>query len=670
MYHDMYHSRKFKGLVCMVMVFALLGGAAPQHVSAIQQDTARAHWAQEHINSLYAYHVLSAADAQTGPNTPVKPDDFDRWLYGIFRQASETQDITDISLTRLDAAMLVARAFYLSDGDPITLLRFPDYYLVPEDKRPSMAALVEAGIIRGHGAGQNVGYLDPLGTVTHAQAASLLAVTAGRIFFEPGLHAGIVLPGNGVINSGGVVLHDAEVHGNLIITGEGEVISIEGRFYHVIVKTTSPVRISGFVEHVTILADSALVEIMDGEINMLHIIGNNSQISGTGQVHDINLGDPGMSFAKDVAEPADAAANREPTPTPGSRVTPPPVINTPAPQEPPQDTPGQIPGATPAPSPTPTSDPSPSPTPTPDPSPSPTPTPDPSPTPSSEPSPSPTPTPEPSPSPTPTPDPSPSPSPTPDPSPTPTPSPTPIPVPTPPSSGGSFEIPIPGDTPLIIAPGNPLFNILNQLCPGNDHLIIENREITAAIIDNRAASFSGAGLTNPANPLEMRLTPSASLSLGGLQGDLSNLVIVGSGNNIALQPNTAPITAISLQGNLNLDATAIVGSLNTITFNLIGSANLTIPTASNFLPIYLNLSGLTGSAQIVSHGVTISAAGAVNYYVGLMNASNFFDGERLHLSFANVPDGTWMLYRNILAGSTVQLWPNHAIINGQEVTIP
>ena len=128
-----------------------------------------------------------------------------------------------------------------------------------------------------------------------------------------------------------------------------------------------------------------------------------------------------------------------------------------------------------------------------------------------------------------------------------------------------------------------------------------------------------------------------------------------------------------MQGELHLNTNAITGSFESIVFNLVGSADLTISAAPVFAPMYLALSELTGSANIVAHGVTIFVPEAVNYYVGLNNASTGSSNERLNISFSAAPDGTFTIDRNVLAGFTVRLEPNDAIIpdeNGIEETIP
>ena len=668
----MHHSRKYTRFLCVIVAIALVAGTAhtPVYASGYFEDESpvAAHWAHSYFFELFRHNAISESDL-SAPNDPIEAHRLARWLDGVFVYTNYKYNIAINYISRLGAALWVARAFHMPAGDPGILSRFPDYYLVPEADRPTVAGLVAVGIIQGHGAGYDAGLLDPLGIFTNAQASALLVLTSGDIFSASGIYSGFVTAGNAVINTGGVVLHDADVGGNLIITGQGEPITISGRFYNVLVMTTAPVRINGFVERLTIIADNATVEIINSEVGRLYVEGDYAFVSGTGQVNDVILSRPDLLFISDITDEP-AMQIDVPTPMPGTndyRVTPPPMTSTPSPTPEPvldiPDTPQNTPTPTPTPSPISTPMPTPEPTPTPIPTPEPTPASTPIPTPEPTPTSTPIPTPEPTPTPTPESTPTPTPTPTPEPTPTPIPTPAPIPIPTPnPGDNGFpfFEIHVPGDEPLVIMPSNPLFHILYQLDSG-DKLILDGRNITGIIINNPSAALSGSNIVNPVNLLEIRLAPTASLQLSGLQGDLSNLLIIGDGNNIDLLPNTG-LTSLSVQGNLYFNADAIANAGNPMVLNLVNNVNLYISSVANAVPFYLNLSGASGEARIESRGITIYASQDVGYYVGLVNYTGNLNNTGLHIILANAPNGTWAHFETMPLETTIRIKPNRVIV--------
>ena len=255
----MYCLQRFKRFVCVALVMALLFAAFPVYVSAAQ-DTDTSHWAQRFVDTLYNLDIAHSIQ----PDAPASVDMLNGWVAGVFRHR-HYQLPGDVTLTRLDGILLVARAFYMSEVNPAILQRFPDYHLVSEADRPAVAAMVAARIVRGHGSGPKAGLLDPDSVLTQGQAAALLLLTAGPIFSEPGAVSDLFIPGNAVINTGGVVFDGVFVGGNLIVTGQGEPIKLRGHFEHLVVDTTTPILIDGTVGRLTILVEGAVVEFVDDE---------------------------------------------------------------------------------------------------------------------------------------------------------------------------------------------------------------------------------------------------------------------------------------------------------------------------------------------------------------------------------------------------------------------
>jgi len=633
------------------------------------------HWASGFMDILI-YHNVPDTDLPH-LDTPITNNVFQEWLNGIFRHQAGPI-LTEVPLTRLDGAIMAARAFHMPDASVDVLSQFLDYYLVPAIYRPAMAGMVAAGIIRGHGSGQGAGLLAPLSGMTYGQAAALIVLTMGEVFYKSGVYYDITVPGNAVINSGGVNLVDVSIYGNLIITGHGEDIYLTGHFAHIVVDTTSPIVINGVVERLTILADDADVSISD------------TRLSKRGPPF-VGITEPSPT---PTAEPARTPRPIE-TSTPGPVITPAPVLPTPSPVP----TPSPMPELTPTPAPEPT--PSPSPEPTPSPSPEPTPSPSPEPTPSPTPEPTPSPSPEPTPSPTPEPTPSPTPEPT--PSPTPEPTPSPEPTPTPPikigtptlAADGSLNIQHPDGGYIVIPPSTQLFNLIDSLNP-MDELILDNNEITGIILsdtpytttpgliyifdklnpgdkilidngnitgvklisDHNPTTLTGPGL-NSLLDMEIHLGPNAEVQLDGLLGQLGNVLIVGTeGSSLEILPTASWIGAtISITGDMSLDiaAASSMALLNFLHLNVVGEAELYFSSLSA-LATFIDLSEACSAVITTFNGVTIHVDESLPYVVAL-NMS----GSQIRMELSDFPAAPPLDVKLINPNQTVWLEPNRIL---------
>jgi len=452
---------------------------------------------------------------------------FHLWLDGLF-QFNNT-NTTNTPLTRLEASLTAAQAFFMYDRCVSILSRFQDYYLIPEANRPAMAALVEAGIIRGHGSSSDTRLLDTDGNLTYGQAAALLALSAGPIFFEPGHYYGLNTPGNAIINTGGVHLYDAFVGGNLIITGQSSPIFINGNFSTIVVKTETPIHIDGYVEYLNIVVDNASITFATEE--------------------------PYSSMYTPTPSKTTPSPTPQPPSTPAPSVTLP--LTTPAPSVTLPPTTPELPSSSPIPTYPPTliSRPTPLPTLTPvlTPTPIPTPTPHQTPIPASS-------------------------------TPTPTPQPNhplePYPLGNPILINGNFAFVIDalnGQT-ITIDENNPLFGILYALHPLGQP-IINYPLVTGAIanydVNQPLIELCGQILDNLPS-FELHLAPNVALKLDGLYGDLSDLVIVGIDNNEVTITPVLSDTTISVSGSLILDIVDAASALNFhhFTINLVGETNL------------------------------------------------------------------------------------------------
>jgi len=224
-----------------------------------------------------------------------------------------------------------------------------------------------------------------------------------------------------------------------------------------------------------------------------------------------------------------------------------------------------------------------------------------------------------------------------------------------------FEIAIQGDSePLIIAQGDPLFYIISSLSEG-DELTLDGRAISGIMINSSSTTLYGPDIINPGSLLEIRIAPNITPSIGNLQGNLSNIRIIGEGNTINLLPS-AGLATISIQGDLNINATAMANSDRTMVFNLVNEVSINIPTVSNNAAIYFNLTGVTGDATIVSRDVTIYASAAVGnagYLVGLIA-----DGNNLIVLLSTVPGymGIWPMFHFASPGDRIRIQPNRVVV--------
>ena len=271
------------------------------------------HWAEEYTAALKGYGVLP--EKIPVPEEAVTYEELEYILARMFGR--EVQSLEAEPLTRLDGLLLAAEMFRLTGADPEYLNIFPDYYLVPEKHRETVAGMVAAGIVRGYYNEYEALILSPFSHLTHGQAAALLLNAAGTIISEAGGVSGLIAS-NALVNTYGVTFTEAAVYGQLLIaegadggetallgtwarrvvmrssgeliiegsdvsfvelhpqsgarvwshnnapkvlciTGGMDTIHLYGEYFHVVVNSAAPVIIDGTIYRITVLAEGASV---------------------------------------------------------------------------------------------------------------------------------------------------------------------------------------------------------------------------------------------------------------------------------------------------------------------------------------------------------------------------------------------------------------------------
>lgn len=181
----MFYVRKSTRMVCVLVSILLAIGMMQlrTYASDLPKENTR-HWAAGFMDTLIYHNVTDASLPHF--DTPITRNVFWEWINGVFKHQAQPLSY-DAVLTRLDGVIMAAGAFHMPDASLEMLSRFLDYYLVPYTYRPTMAGMVDAGIIQGHGSGRGAGLLAPFDSMTHGQAAALIVLTMGEVFYEPGV---------------------------------------------------------------------------------------------------------------------------------------------------------------------------------------------------------------------------------------------------------------------------------------------------------------------------------------------------------------------------------------------------------------------------------------------------------------------------------------------------
>ena len=176
---------------------------AAETSSAVFADVSAGSWYAADVSKAVAMGVLGGSDGR------MRPDD---------------------ALTRQETFVVLARALCLESGSARDLSAFTDAAQVSDWAAPSVAAMVNAGYIKGSG-----GALNPQGAITRAEFAQVMYNIIGSYITEAGTYTAVE-DGTVLIRAAGATLRGVTVDGDLIVgdgVGAGDVtldnVTVTGR---------------------------------------------------------------------------------------------------------------------------------------------------------------------------------------------------------------------------------------------------------------------------------------------------------------------------------------------------------------------------------------------------------------------------------------------------------
>ncbi|PQP88135.1 S-layer homology domain-containing protein [Paenibacillus sp. AR247] len=257
----------------------------PDHTFSPNAEITRAEFVSL-LNHLFGFTAQSKEDYTDVPA--------DSWFESAFSIAREAGYYTGYpgnaakpaeSLTRQDAAVLLARAFEISENDTAPTLFFPDQENIGVYAREAVRAL------SGYFQGYPNGTFRPEEPITRAEIVTLIDKLVSAYYPAAGTFTAGKIQGSAVVNHGGVVLKDAVIQGNLYLApgiGDGEVT-----LDHVTVQGTT--FIEGGGAHTVIVKDSDLGSVLvnrrDGQVHV--------QLSGTTHIEQLTANSPSQLDAGD-----------------------------------------------------------------------------------------------------------------------------------------------------------------------------------------------------------------------------------------------------------------------------------------------------------------------------------------------------------------------------------
>lgn len=247
-------------LLILVLIVMFIASISP--ASAASFSDSRGHWAQAAIDEWNQYGVVNGYDGEFRPNSNVTRAEFasilDKTMKYVDKgnnpfsdvnsnawyadsilklhaagvlQGSGGKALPGSSITRQEAAVLIAKAFNIKTGDRSE--SFKDDAAIASWAKDAVYALASLKAIKGMPNGS----FNPKGLLTKAEAVTILNNLVQDLIYEPGEYTRNV-QGNLLINSADVILNDMKITGDLYIAqgvGEGEVtlnnVEIEGSVY-------------------------------------------------------------------------------------------------------------------------------------------------------------------------------------------------------------------------------------------------------------------------------------------------------------------------------------------------------------------------------------------------------------------------------------------------------
>ncbi|MGV2881280.1 S-layer homology domain-containing protein [Paenibacillus taichungensis] len=210
------------------------------------------HWGQQAIEEWNDYGIVQGYNGNFRPNAPVTRAEFSKMIDNIMKYIDQGSNsfsdlnaeqwyydamlklnkagvlngvngnaLPDKTITRQEAAVLLAGAFQTSDSQSQNPVTFSDSDQIAEWAKKSVQSLVSASVI----GGRPDGTFSPQASLTRAEAVTLFDHLIQTLVTTKGTYSQDV-QGNVVVNTPDVILKDMTISGDLYVTqgvGEGEV---------------------------------------------------------------------------------------------------------------------------------------------------------------------------------------------------------------------------------------------------------------------------------------------------------------------------------------------------------------------------------------------------------------------------------------------------------------
>lgn len=248
--------RNVKGIIALICVFTML--LSTISVADANASDYKGHWAEGIIDSWVVKGYFSTVNGNVQPNQAVTRAEFVSYINKVYK-FSEKMDINfkdvkttepyynDIAIavkagyiiggqdgkfnpnntiSRAEVAVIMTRLNNLpSNKDSSALAGFKDKNIIADWCKGSVAAVVNAGFMKGNGSGFN-----PKGLITKAEIATLLDRSVKEyykiVLDKSGTYDIADVNGNVLIDAPGVTLKGAKISGRLVISknvGNGDV---------------------------------------------------------------------------------------------------------------------------------------------------------------------------------------------------------------------------------------------------------------------------------------------------------------------------------------------------------------------------------------------------------------------------------------------------------------
>lgn len=247
-----------------------------------------------------ALGATEGADISSFTDVPKKAWYYDNmsksYKMGLFRGDGAGKMNPDVSITRQEAFVVLARAFNLTTTDYSSLSKFKDADKIATWAKPELAALVGAGYV----AGSN-GMLNPLSSITRAEFAQVM-YNLNKAYVDDTAE----LNSLGTVN-GNVIIRDNDLSKIENLTVNGDVVIGDGMTSLVTIKN---VKIKGRL----VIRCSGKIT-FDGEVNEMVLASDNTVVtaSSTSKISKITKNSDTSSVKTETETPSTPSTPSTPT---------------------------------------------------------------------------------------------------------------------------------------------------------------------------------------------------------------------------------------------------------------------------------------------------------------------------------------------------------------------